>query len=75
MNTVKRYAGYIWALMGPAVIFFLCYRAYHEFSMATPDKLQELGVFWPIIIIIFLPIAMGFTLFGIFAIRGHYNDK
>jgi hypothetical protein len=74
MNSIKRLAGYLWAIMGPAVIVFLCYRAYHEFATAPPEKLEELGVFWPIIIVIFLPIAFGFMLFGLYAINGRYDQ-
>jgi len=49
------------------------YRAIHEFSTLPAEKLQEARVFWIVIILIFIPIALGFTIFGWYAIKGEYD--
>jgi hypothetical protein len=73
MNAIKKAAGFIWLILGPASIIALLYRAIHEFSTLPAEKLQEARVFWIVIILIFIPIALGFTIFGWYAIKGEYD--
>ena len=71
MNALKRLLGYVWMLVGPGAIGFLFYQAMHKLSSpaaTTNDYLQ-----WGIIILIFLPIAIGFVTFGYYSTKGEYD--
>ena len=59
MNAIKKAAGFIWLILGPASIIALLYRAIHEFSTLPAEKLQEARVFWIVIILIAFEIVIG----------------
>jgi hypothetical protein len=80
MNTVKKFLGFIWLVLGPAVVIFLVMRAGTEFAAANKlpaadaaKKITELNVFWPIIIGIFTPIMAGLSLFGWYGVKDEYD--
>jgi len=73
MNHLKKYLGFIWILIGPVMMVGLIIRAIHEFSVAKPADMEELQVFWPVVIVIFIPIAIGFSIFGWYAIKNLYD--
>lgn len=73
MNSIKKYLGFIWLLVGPVMMVGLIYRAIHEFAVAKPGQLDELKVFWPVVIIIFIPIAIGFSIFGWYSVKNLYD--
>ncbi|TAF67208.1 MAG: hypothetical protein EAZ55_02475 [Cytophagales bacterium] len=75
MDAIKKIAGYLWILLGPGTIAMLFYRATQEIFNAKPDKMQETMMFWVITIIIFVPIALGLTLFGMYASKGEYDSN
>jgi len=75
MNEIKKIAGYIWMLLGPATIILFFYRATEEIFNAKPEKFQETMMFWVITIMIFVPIVMGLVLFGYYASRGEYSQN
>ena len=72
MNTLKKYLGIIWLLLGPAVIFFLVYGAILNID---PEGKKDINnpVIWIIIISIFTPIAIGMMIFGWYALKGEYD--
>lgn len=72
MNTVKKYLGIIWLLLGPAVIFFLVYGAILNID---PEGKKDINnpVIWIIIISIFTPIAIGMMIFGWYALKNEYH--
>jgi len=73
MNNIKKILGGVWFLVGPIIMAGLIYRAFHEFSVAKPSQMEELKVFWPVVIIIFIPIAIGFSIFGWYSVKGLYS--
>jgi hypothetical protein len=73
MDTLKRILGFVWALLGPAIIIGMIWQAVDELSQVKPEKVQETYIFWIIVVTIFLPIALGLTLFGIYAIQNEYK--
>jgi hypothetical protein len=73
MDRLKRILGVVWALLGPAIIIGMAWRAVNELSHVKPEKVQETYVFWVIVISIFVPIALGLTLFGVYALRNEYK--
>lgn len=72
MNTVKRYLGIIWLLLGPVVIYFLLYGAFTHIDPAGKQDINN-PVIWIIIIAIFTPIAIGLMIFGWYALKGEYD--
>jgi hypothetical protein len=73
MDTLKKILGAVWALLGPAIIVGMAWRAATELGQVKPEKVQETYIFWIIVIAIFVPIALGLTLFGIYALRDEYK--
>ncbi len=73
MNSIKKYLGFLWLAIGPVMMVGLIYRAIHEFGIAKPEQLDELKVFWPVVIIIFIPIAIGFCIFGWYSVKNLYD--
>ena len=70
MNNIKKFAGIIWILLGPLAIYYLVKTAASEISKkpVIDTKIQ-----WGVFVIIFIPIAMGFVLFGYYALKGEYK--
>lgn len=70
MNTIKRYLGIIWMLLGPVTIFYLIKTAASEIAKkpVIDTKIQ-----WAIFVIIFTPIAIGMVIFGYYAFKGEYD--
>lgn len=88
MNNIKRLLGYVWMIMGPAVIIFLLWQAVDKIGLANSqvqlavdDNARALArsiavntiLQWCIIIAVFLPIAMGMVIFGRYAVDGAYD--
>ena len=70
MNQIKKLAGVIWLLLGPASIYFIVREAAHEIAVKPGiDTVIQWGVF----VVIFIPIAIGMSIFGYYAIKGEYN--
>lgn len=70
MNTIKRYAGILWIVLGPLAIYFLLFTARSEII-----KKPEINtvIQWAVFTIVFFPIAIGFILFGLYALEGNYD--
>jgi hypothetical protein len=73
MNSLKKYLGIIWLLLGPAFIFFLVRGAILNID---PHQTKEIHnpVVWIIIITIFTPIGIGLMIFGWYALKGQYTQ-
>ncbi len=70
MNQIKKLAGIIWLLLGPASIYFIVRAALHEIvTKPGVDTVIQWGVF----VVIFIPIAIGMSIFGYYALKGEYN--
>ena len=70
MNTIKRFAGVVWILMGPAAIYYLVKTAGEEIAKkpVIDTKIQ-----WIVFVAIFFPIAIGLMIFGWYALKGEYD--
>jgi hypothetical protein len=70
MNMIKRILGVVWILMGPLAIYFLIRTAMHEIAKkpVIDTKIQ-----WGVFIIVFIPIAIGMIIFGLYALKGEYE--
>ena len=70
MNQIKKLAGIIWLLLGPACIYFIVRAAAHEIA-AKPGV--DTVVQWGVFVVMFIPIAIGMSIFGYYALKGEYN--
>ena len=73
MNNIKKILGIAWMALSIFIIAALVYRAIVEFQRARPEQLAELKVFWPVVIIIFIPIAIGLFIFGNYSYKEEYK--
>lgn len=70
MNAIKRFAGILWIILGPFAIFYLVKTALEEIAKkpVIDTKIQ-----WIVFVVIFIPIAVGFMIFGWYALKGEYD--
>jgi hypothetical protein len=70
MNIVKRILGIVWIALGPLVLFYLIRTGAAEITKkpATDTKIE-----WGVFIAVFVPNAVGFVLFGYYALKGEYD--
>jgi hypothetical protein len=74
MNSLKKYLGMIWVLLGPALIAFMGWQAYQKIEAATPGHLRtNMIVQWSIIMLVFIPICAGLVIFGYYAWKNEYR--
>jgi hypothetical protein len=71
MNQLKRYAGILWMLLGPAAMYYLIKTAVAEIA-AKPEI--DTKIQWGVFVLVFLPIAAGMVLFGYYAFKGEYDQ-
>ena len=71
---MKKILGIIWIILGPAAMIFMAWQAYDKVSKAEPGIAQtNTALQWGIILLIFIPIAIGLVIFGKYALAGEYN--
>jgi len=90
MNAVKRFFGVIWILLAPVALYFIISNALAAFAKAdkaiasaatqaahsAAEAAKTNAILqWGIIIVIFLPIATGLVIFGLYALKGEYSRK
>jgi len=70
MNAIKKYLGVIWIILGPVAIYYLIKTAAAEIAKkpVIDTKIQ-----WAVFVIVFIPIAIGITIFGYYALKGEYD--
>ena len=73
MNTLKKLLGVVWMLLAPAIICFLVYQANLKIMAASESTKANVILQWAIILIIFIPICIGFFLFGKYAATNEYE--
>ena len=73
MNALKKYLDIIWMLLGPALVGFMFWQASDKIGKATEATKANVTLQWSIILIIFIPICIGFLIFGYYAIQGAYD--
>ncbi|MEO5782926.1 MAG: DUF6814 family protein [Ginsengibacter sp.] len=72
MDKLKRYLGMIWMLIGPVLFVMLVKSAVNNINGNVKGDISN-PVPWIIILAIFLPIAIGLTIFGWYALKGNYD--
>ncbi len=71
MKSIKKYAGILWMILSILSVYYVLSTAITEISAGEPE---DASIFWPIIITIFIPIAIGFGLFGWYALNEEYEE-
>jgi hypothetical protein len=70
MNTIKKWLGIVWILLGPVAIYYLIKTASAEIAKdGSPNTIIQ----WSVFVIIFIPIAIGMVIFGYYALKGEYD--
>ena len=72
MDSIRKVFGFLW--MAGAVLLAVSLPYFAIRRLSSTDASQEDYVFWIVIVTIFIPIIVGFLLFGYYAFRGEYND-
>ena len=73
MNAFKKYLGILWMLLAPVIIIFLFTQAVDKIGKASVITRSNITLQWGIILVIFLPICIGFSIFGYYAFKGDYD--
>jgi hypothetical protein len=72
MNQLKKILGVLWIVLGPVTIFYLIKTAASEITKkpGTDTKIQ-----WGVVVLVFIPIAIGMMIFGYYAVKGEYDSQ
>lgn len=73
MDKLKRYLGIIWMLIGPVLFVMLLISAINNINGEAQGDISN-PIPWIIILAIFLPIAVGLSIFGWYALKGNYDE-
>lgn len=73
MDTIRKVFGFIW--MAGAVMLAVLLPYFAITRLGSGQATEEDYVFWIVIVTIFIPIIIGFILFGYYAFKGEYNDR
>jgi purine-cytosine permease-like protein len=70
LNSLKKYLGIVWILLGPLGIIYLISTALSEIAKkpVIDTKIQ-----WIVFVGVFIPIAIGMMVFGWYALQGEYE--
>jgi hypothetical protein len=71
MDNLRKFAGIIWILLGPASVYYLVKTAAAEIAKkpVIDTKIQ-----WGVFVVVFIPIAVGMVIFGYYALKGEYKQ-
>lgn len=72
MDKLKQYLGLLWIVIGPVLFIMLLISAVNNITSEAKAEINN-PIPWIIILAIFLPIAIGLTIFGWYAFKGNYN--
>lgn len=71
---MKKILGLLWIILGPASVVFMAWQAYEKVNAAEAGVAQtNTALQWGIILLIFIPIAIGLVIFGKYALQGEYD--
>ena len=70
MNAIKKALGVIWILLGPLSLFYLIKTAAAEIAK---KPVMDTKIQWIVFVVVFIPIAIGMSLFGYYALKGEYE--
>ena len=74
MNSLRKYLGLVWMLLGPLMIILLLNAAFENIDVTGKSDINK-PVPWVIVIAIFTPICAGLMIFGYYAWKGEYERE
>jgi hypothetical protein len=74
MNSFRKLSGWLWLILGPLSFIWLLITAVKNITSELKGDISN-PIPWIIILVIFLPIAAGFTVFGWYALKGEYDEQ
>ena len=72
MDKLKRLLGIVWMFIGPVLFIMLLISAINNINGHAKGDISN-PIPWIIILAIFLPIAIGLSIFGWYALKGNYD--
>ena len=72
MDKLKRLLGIVWMFIGPVLFIMLLISAIKNINGHAKGDISN-PIPWIIILAIFLPIAIGLSIFGWYALKGNYD--
>ena len=72
MDKLKRFLGIVWIFVGPVLFIMLLISAIKNINGHAKGDISN-PIPWIIILAIFLPIAIGLSIFGWYALKGNYD--
>ncbi len=73
MDKLKQYLGIIWMVTGPVLFIMLFVSAINNIGSHAKGDISN-PIPWMIILIVFLPIAIGLSVFGWYAFKNEYKN-
>ncbi len=75
MKALRRIMGIVWILLAPTSLVLMVMQMIEKIGLAASgiDRLNT-SLQWGIILFIFIPVAIGLLIFGIYSVRGEYDD-
>jgi ABC-type polysaccharide/polyol phosphate export permease len=73
MERLKKYMGFVWMLLAPLLIGLLGWQAWEKIAHAPAAARSNTALQWVIILCVFVPICIGFFIFGYYAQKGYYH--
>ena len=70
-NKIKQLLGIVWMVLAPLSIFYLIKTAATEIGK---NPVADTIIQWSVFVFVFIPIAIGFVIFGYYAWKGEYNN-
>lgn len=74
MGILKRVVGVLCMILAPVAAWLLTSEGIKKIAAATPADKTDTTTQWLILIIIFLPVMAGLLLFGLYAVKGEFEE-
>ena len=74
MNAIKKIVGVLMIFLAPLLVIFMFVQANDKIGKAAEGIAKTNTLLqWTIILIIFIPICVGLSIFGYYGMKGEYN--
>lgn len=74
MNAIKRVFGLVWIALAPILIWLMVSQAIEKIGKAAEGIMKtNTTLQWAIILMIFIPVCAGLSMFGWYALKGEYD--
>lgn len=75
MNAIKKLVGALMIVLAPVLVIFMFMQANDKIGKAAEGIAKTNTLLqWSIILIIFIPICVGLAIFGLYGVKGEYDQ-